>query len=49
MMLETGGILLQLLSRFFKHASPKYQITDRILKALPYIRKNIEHPIHINE
>lgn len=49
-MMETQGILLQLLSRFMKEATHKYVITDdRIRKTLHYIRKNIDKNITIDE
>ena len=48
--LETEGILLQLLSHFFKEASYKFQtMEDRIVKALKYIRININKFITIEE
>jgi AraC-like DNA-binding protein len=49
LMLESEGILFQLFSRFFKYASQKHQITDRIRKALLYIGKNIDNIITIDE
>lgn len=40
---ETQGILLQILSRFLKHAQHMYEITDtRIWKSIRYIRKNLD-------
>lgn len=49
-MMETQGILLQLLSRFIKEATHKYEITDdRIRKTIRYIRKNIDKNITIDE
>ncbi|MDR1102849.1 MAG: AraC family transcriptional regulator [Tannerella sp.] len=48
-MFETEGILFQLFSRFFRQASPKYRVTDRIRKTLHYIRENIDRPIRIDE
>ncbi|MDR2469984.1 MAG: AraC family transcriptional regulator [Tannerella sp.] len=48
-MYENRGILFQLLSRFFRYASPKYQATDRIRRTLHYIGENIDRPIHISE
>ena len=49
-MMETQGILLQLLSRFMKEATHKYEITDnRIRKTIRYIRKNIDKNITIDE
>lgn len=49
-MFETEGILLQLLSRFLKEATHKYEATDnRILKTLRYIRKNIDRTITMEE
>ncbi len=46
--LETKGILLQLLSRFIRYATPKSDVSDeRIVKVLNYIRKNIDKPINI--
>jgi AraC-like DNA-binding protein len=48
--LETKGILLQLLSRFFQYATPKSEVSDeRIIKILNYIRKNISKKIKINQ
>lgn len=48
--LETKGILFQLVSRFLKNACNKYEITDnRIIKTLRYIRKHIHEPITIDE
>jgi AraC-like DNA-binding protein len=47
--LETRGILFQLFSRFFRHALPKYRVTDRIRETLHYIRENIDQPIRIDE
>ena len=45
---ETRGILLQLLSRFLQYATPKSEVSDeRIKKALNYIRKNINKQIKI--
>ena len=47
---ETRGILLQLLSRFLQHATPKSEVSDeRIVKVLNYIRKNINKPIKIKQ
>lgn len=49
-MMETQGILLQLLSRFMKEATHKYEITDnRIRKTIRHIRKNIDKNITIDE
>ncbi|MDR1675490.1 MAG: AraC family transcriptional regulator [Tannerella sp.] len=48
-MFETQGILFQLFSRFFEHASPKYGITDRIRKTLYYICEHIDSPLRISE
>lgn len=49
-MMETKGILFQLLSRFMKSASDKYGITDnRIRKTIHYIRKNIDKNISTDE
>lgn len=49
-MMETQGILLQLLSRFMKEATHKYEITDnRIRKTIRYIRQNIDKNITIDE
>ncbi|MDL2322451.1 AraC family transcriptional regulator [Bacteroidales bacterium OttesenSCG-928-A17] len=48
--LETKGILTQLLSRFFKYASPKSEVQDeRIQRVLNYIRKNLNSQIMIRE
>ncbi len=47
--LETKGILLQLLSRFIRYATPKSDVSDeRILRVLSYIRKNVHKPIKIS-
>lgn len=49
-LMETKGILLQLLSRFIPEASHKYQTTDnRILEALRYIRKQIHTEVTLND
>ncbi|MDL2256383.1 AraC family transcriptional regulator [Parabacteroides sp. OttesenSCG-928-K15] len=46
--LETRGILSQLLSRFLRHATPKGEVSDiRIAKVLHFIRKHIDQPIRI--
>ena len=48
--LETKGILSQLVSRFFKYATPKYEVQDeRIKMALNFIRKQIDEPIKISQ
>nr|WP_129732381.1 AraC family transcriptional regulator [Parabacteroides goldsteinii] len=48
--METQGILLQLLSHFMKEATHKYEITDnRIRKTIRHIRKNIDKNITIDE
>ena len=48
--LETKGILLQLLSRFFQYAKPKTEVSDkRIVKVLNFIRKNINKQIKIRQ
>ncbi len=48
--LETKGILLQLLSRFLKYATPKSEVSDeRIIKVLNYIQKNICKQIKISQ
>ncbi len=48
--LETKGILLQLLSRFIKYATAKSNVSDeRIIKAIKYIRKNIDKTIKISQ
>ncbi|MDR2918856.1 MAG: AraC family transcriptional regulator [Tannerella sp.] len=48
--METKGILFQLLSRFLEHAKDKYTTTDtRIRKTIRYIRKNIEKRITMEE
>jgi AraC-like DNA-binding protein len=48
--LETKGILMQLLSRFFQYATPKSEVSDeRIIKILNYVRKNIDKKIKINQ
>jgi AraC-like DNA-binding protein len=45
-MIETQGILLQLLSRFLEFATDKMSIVDnRIEKSIGYIRKNITSPM----
>ena len=50
LLIETKGILQQLFSRFLKDAEQKIEVTDnRILKALRYIRKNIDKPINISQ
>ncbi|HLW10199.1 MAG TPA: AraC family transcriptional regulator [Fermentimonas sp.] len=49
-MLEIKGILFQLLARFSKCATNKYEITDnRILKVLRFIRKNVDKVITMEE
>ena len=46
--LESKGILLQLLSRFLRYATPKSEVSDeRIVKVLNYIRKNVTKRIKI--
>lgn len=46
---ETQGILLQILSRFLKHAQHMYEITDtRIWKSIRYIRKNMDKEISLD-
>jgi AraC-type DNA-binding domain-containing proteins len=48
--IETKGILQQLFSRFLKKAELRIEVTDnRILKALRYIRKNIDKTLNINQ
>jgi len=48
--LETKGILMQLLSRFLQFATPKSEVSDeRIVKVLNYIRKNINKKIKIDQ
>lgn len=48
--LETKGILSQLVSRFCKYAVPKWEVQDkRIKKTLNFIRKNINSPIKISQ
>ena len=48
--LETKGILLQLLSRFLQWATPKSEVADeRIVKVLNFIRKNINKQIKISQ
>lgn len=48
--LETKGILFQLLARFLKYSTDKYEVTDnRILKVLKYIRKHIDQNITMEE
>ena len=48
--LETKGILLQLLSRFLQYATPKSEVADeRIVKVLNFIRKNIDKQIKISQ
>ncbi|WP_321426591.1 AraC family transcriptional regulator [uncultured Bacteroides sp.] len=50
LIIETKGILQQLFSRFLKMAELRIEVTDnRILKALRYIRKNIDKTININQ
>jgi AraC-like DNA-binding protein len=47
---ETKGILLQLISRFLTKATFKQEMTDkRIIRVLQYIRENIEHELPISE
>ncbi|MDR1224781.1 MAG: AraC family transcriptional regulator [Tannerella sp.] len=47
---ETGGILLQLFSRFLGKSCPKQNVKDeRILKILRYIRENINREITVEE
>lgn len=49
-LLETKGILYQLLSHFMVFSIDKYDIVDnRILQVVKYIRKNIDKNIAINE
>lgn len=49
-MVETQGIVLQLLSRFLKKATSKYALSDsRIVKAIEYINNHIESNISIDE
>ncbi len=46
---ETKGILLQLLSRFIRYATPKSDVSDeRIIRVLHYIRRNLDKPIKIS-
>jgi len=46
--IETEGILMQLLSHFLKEASPKYNTEeDRVKKVLRDIRMNIDQPISV--
>ena len=48
--LETKGILLQLLSRFWQYATPKSEVSDaRIIKVLNFIRKNIHSSLKISQ
>lgn len=48
--IETKGILFQLLAHFLKNSTDKYEITDnRILKVLRYIRKHIDQNITMEE
>ncbi len=48
--MESKGILLQLLSRFFSAAAHKYQTTDnRIQEALRYIQKNTQKAVSIHD
>jgi AraC-like DNA-binding protein/mannose-6-phosphate isomerase-like protein (cupin superfamily) len=47
---ETKGILLQIISRFLIRATVKHEITDqRVVKATQYIKKNIERKLPISE
>jgi AraC-like DNA-binding protein len=47
---ETKGIIMQLLSRFLSRATLKNEVTDsRIAKAIRYIRNNIEKKITVKE
>lgn len=49
-LLETRGILYQLLTRFLMLSKNKYEIVDdRVLKAIRYIRKNIDKQITVDE
>lgn len=49
-MLETKGILFQLLTRFMVHSRNKYDVVDdRILQVIRHIRKNIDKQISIEE
>lgn len=49
-LLETKGILYQLLTRFLVLSKNKYEIVDdRVLKAIRYIRKNIDKQITVDE
>lgn len=48
--LETKGILSQILAHFLRYSTNKYEITDnRILKVLRYIRKHINENITMEE
>jgi AraC-like DNA-binding protein len=48
-MLETQGILMQLLSRFLEFATDKVSISDnRIERSIDFIRKNISSPMSTN-
>lgn len=49
-LLETKGILYQLLTRFLVFSKNKYEIVDdRVLKAIRYIRKNIDKQITMED
>jgi AraC-like DNA-binding protein len=49
-LVETKGILLQLLSRFLKKATIKQEVTDnRIIKVVRYVRENINRNVTIDE
>jgi AraC-like DNA-binding protein len=49
-LLETNGILFQLLSHFMVYSKDKYDIVDnRILRVVKYIRNNIHKDISIEE
>lgn len=49
-LLETKGILFQLLSRFFVSATHKYEISDNRIKDIQnYIRKNIHSTLLVEE
>ncbi len=46
--MESMGIILQLMSRFMRHARPKYEASDKRIKlALEYLNENINEPISI--
>lgn len=48
--IETSGIILQLFSRFYAHATPNVLTSDnRILKAIRYIREHIDEKLSVSD